>query len=92
MKKVMFCVALIFIFSASFVQAEYKGSYGSFTDPRDGYTYKTVKIGTRDCNIRPELKLCIITAPYLHTRYSINSAGHIIIKNAVGKGFPDSRC
>ena len=44
MKKGLFLIALIFIFSASFAQAEYKGKYGSVTDSRDGYTYKTVKI------------------------------------------------
>ena len=38
MKKGLFLVALIFIFSASFVQAEYKGEYGSVTDSRDGLT------------------------------------------------------
>jgi len=48
MKKDLFLVALIFIFSASFAHAEYKGTYGSVTDSRDGYTYKTVKIGSQE--------------------------------------------
>ena len=48
MKKNLFLIALVFIFYASFAQAEYKGSYGSVTDSRDGYTYKTVKIGEQE--------------------------------------------
>ena len=48
MKKDLFLAALIFIFSVSVAQAEFKGTYGSVTDARDGYTYKTVKIGEQE--------------------------------------------